>query len=88
MPALEVFDGDRFVARLDLAFEEAKVAVEHDGGWHADPAQVEQDRDRRDRLRALGWAVIVVTNDRLRDHVDEAIAEVAASLGGRSGVAA
>ncbi len=88
VPALEVFDGDRFVARLDLAFEEAKVAVEHDGGWHADPAQVEQDRDRRDRLRALGWAVIVVTNDRLRDHVDEVIAEVAASLGGRSGVAA
>ncbi|MEV4730913.1 hypothetical protein [Saccharopolyspora sp. NPDC049426] len=80
VPQLEVFDGDRFVARLDLAFEEAEVA--------ADPAQAEHDRVRRDRLRALGWTVIVVTNDRLRDHVDEVIAEVAAALGGRSGKAA
>jgi very-short-patch-repair endonuclease len=88
VPQLEVFDGDRFVARLDLAFEEAKVAVEYDGGWHADPTQAEHDRVRRDRLRALGWTVIVVTNDRLRDHLDEVIAEVAAALGVRSGVAA
>lgn len=75
VPQLEVFDGDRFVARLDLAFEEAKVAAEH-------------DRVRHDRLRALGWTVIVVTNDRLRDHLDEVMAEVAAALGVRSGVAA
>ncbi|TDC98351.1 DUF559 domain-containing protein [Saccharopolyspora terrae] len=88
VPQLEVFDGDRFVARLDLAFEEAKVAVECDGGWHADPTQAKHDRVRRDRLRALGWTVIVVTNDRLRDHLDEVMAEVAAALGVRSGVAA
>ncbi|WP_406689086.1 DUF559 domain-containing protein [Saccharopolyspora sp. ID03-671] len=88
VPQLEVFDGDRFVARLDLAFEEAKVAVEYDGGWHADPAQVEHDRRRRDRLRGLGWTVIVVTNDQLRDGVERVIAEVAAAVRWRGGVAA
>lgn len=87
VPQLEVFDGDRFVARLDLAFEEAKVAVEYDGGWHADPAQAEHDRVRRERLRALGWAVFVVTSADLGD-LGGLLAEVAAAVRHRAGVAA
>jgi hypothetical protein len=55
---LNVFDSaGRFVARLDLAYEEQKVAVEYDGTDHW--AQRRHDDRRRDALRALGWTVLV-----------------------------
>ncbi|MFI0470137.1 endonuclease domain-containing protein [Saccharopolyspora sp. 5N102] len=80
VPQLEVFDGDGFVARVDLAFEAARVAVEYDGGWHADPAQIKRDEIRRNRLRSLGWVVIVVTNDQLREGFDQVVARIRAAL--------
>jgi hypothetical protein len=49
-----------FVARLDLAWPELKVAVEYDGfQWHE--KRREADALRRARLEALGWIVIVLT---------------------------
>jgi very-short-patch-repair endonuclease len=83
VPQLEVFDGDRFVARLDLAFEAERVAVEYDGGWHAAPSQIQRDGARRDRLRALGWIVIVVTNKQLRDDLGAVVSTVRSTLAGR-----
>jgi hypothetical protein len=64
----EVFDATgAFVARLDVSWPRLKLAVEYDGDHHADPAQQERDRIRRERLRALGWHIIVVTKDDLLD---------------------
>ncbi|QIZ34158.1 endonuclease domain-containing protein [Saccharopolyspora sp. ASAGF58] len=80
VPQLEVFDGDGFVARVDLGFEAARVAVEYDGGWHADPAQIKRDEIRRNRLRCLGWVVIVVTNDQLLEGFDQVVAKIEAAL--------
>lgn len=80
VPQLEIFDGAEFVARVDLAFPEALVAVEHDGGWHADPAQIERDRTRRARLRELGWRILVVTNEELRNDVRGLVERVAAAV--------
>jgi hypothetical protein len=55
---LDVRDRDgRFVARLDLAFPDAKLAVEYDGAFHWE--QRREDDRRRDRLRELGWVVLV-----------------------------
>lgn len=51
--------GERFVARVDLAFVAAKVAVEYDGAWHW--SQRRADDRRRDALRGLGWTVVVVS---------------------------
>jgi very-short-patch-repair endonuclease len=82
VPQLEVFDEERFVARVDLAFPEARVAVEYDGGWHADPEQIRWDGVRRARLRALGWRVLVVTNDELRNDLDGLLARVSAAVRG------
>lgn len=48
-----------FVARVDLAFVGAKVAVEYDGAWHW--RQRRADDRRRDALRDLGWTVLVVS---------------------------
>lgn len=65
----EVRDGrGTFVARVDLAHPEARVAVEYDGDHHRDPSQWRRDLRRRERLDALGWRVVVITaNDLLHD---------------------
>ncbi|GAA2356423.1 hypothetical protein GCM10009854_38230 [Saccharopolyspora halophila] len=80
VPQLEVFDGAEFVARVDLAFPESLVAVEYDGGWHADPVQIERDGARRARLRELGWRVLVVTNEELRNDVRGLVERVTAAV--------
>jgi very-short-patch-repair endonuclease len=47
----------RFVARLDLAYPAERVAVEYDGAFHWN--QRRDDDRRRDRIRTLGWTVLV-----------------------------
>lgn len=46
--------------RLDLADPVHKIAVEYDGAHHDDPEQQSRDRQRRNRLQAAGWLVVVV----------------------------
>ncbi|HEY2195006.1 MAG TPA: hypothetical protein VGH76_22285 [Actinomycetospora sp.] len=57
----EVWDGPWFVARLDLAWPEWKVALEYDGHDHAADDRRGRDVERIDELRGLGWVVITVT---------------------------
>jgi very-short-patch-repair endonuclease len=65
---VEVRDGyGRFVARVDMGFVEERVAVEYDGGWHAEPGQLSRDRARLNALQAAGWTVVFVTAPDLRD---------------------
>lgn len=73
----------RFVARLDLAWPERKVAVEYDGLWHDDPEQFHRDRQRLNRLLGRDWIVLHVTAKRLRDDFDGFLAEVRAALRSR-----
>ena len=63
----QVVDGARFVARVDFAWPELKVAVEYDGLWHADVEQFPRDRRRLNRLREAGWTVVFVTAADLHD---------------------
>jgi G:T-mismatch repair DNA endonuclease (very short patch repair protein) len=56
-----VFDDDGFVARVDFAYPELKIAIEYDGVWHGEPGQFAKDRRRLNRLTAAGWRVIFVT---------------------------
>lgn len=57
-PQVEVRDGERFVARLDLGDEEQRAAVEYDGAeWHSSPAQREHDAERRADATDCGWLV-------------------------------
>lgn len=51
----------RFVARVDLAYKEAKLAIEYDGLWHGERGQFGRDRRRLNALHAAGWQVIHVT---------------------------
>lgn len=79
-PQVEIRDGYGFVARVDLALEEAKIALEYDGAWHADPAQHALDQERLRRIRACGWHVIVVTAERLYQRLPDLLAEVQAAF--------
>lgn len=82
-PQVEVYDANGiFVGRLDLAFEEERVAVEYDGAWHGSPEQQWRDLARRQRLRECGWTVIVVTADELYNSPDKVVARVRSALRG------
>jgi hypothetical protein len=74
-----VMDGDGFVARVDFAWPEHKVAVEYDGLWHAEAGQFARDRRRLNRLQAAGWRVVFVTAADLHDAA-ALIARIGAAL--------
>lgn len=59
-------DGE-FLARVDLALPDLRVAVEYDGAWHAGEGQFARDRGRLNRLTAAGWRVLHVTAADLRN---------------------
>lgn len=49
-----------FVARLDMAYPQHRVAVEYDGRQHADPEQFRRDADRWRAIAEEGWTLIRV----------------------------
>jgi len=58
----------RYVKRVDMLYPQYKVAIEYDGDQHrTDPKQWRDDVRRRRMLEAMGWTVIVVVADDLRD---------------------
>ena len=75
-----VLHGGRFVARVDFAWPDHKVALEYDGLWHGEPGQFARDRRRLNELREAGWSVVFVTAADLRDPA-ELIARIARALG-------
>ncbi|GAB3357041.1 endonuclease domain-containing protein [Modestobacter lapidis] len=76
-----VYDGARFVARVDFGWPDRRVALEYDGLWHADPGQLGRDRARLNRLTAAGWRVVFGTAADLH-HGHRLLARVAVALGG------
>jgi hypothetical protein len=64
----------RFVARLDLAYPELKIAIEYDGAWHW--RQRREDDRRRDAVRALGWIVLVFSADDIFGDPDRVVNDV------------
>jgi very-short-patch-repair endonuclease len=45
----------------DLTYEQQKVAIQYDGGHHANPAQRRSDIFRDESARDAGWRVVVLT---------------------------
>ena len=68
-----------FVARVDFAWPEHRLALEYDGLWHAEPGQFAADRARLNRLLAAGWRVVFVTAADLR-RPEALLARIAAAL--------
>lgn len=66
-----------FVARVDLAYPDLRIAIEYDGAWHW--KQRRDDDRRRDALRALGWTVLVYSADDVYGSPDRIASDVAAA---------
>jgi hypothetical protein len=71
--------GGRFLARVDFAWPERRLAVEYEGLWHGRPQQVARDRRRLNALTRAGWRVVFVTAADLRDPA-RLVARVAEAL--------
>ncbi|MFC8600719.1 hypothetical protein, partial [Isoptericola sp. NPDC057191] len=57
-----------YIKRIDLLYRQLQIAIEYDGDQHrTDKAQWREDVRARRRLEELGWIVIVVVADDLRD---------------------
>ena len=57
----------RFVARVDLAWPDLRVALEYDGAYHNDPAQIVLDRKRLNAIQACNWSTLVIDRAQFRD---------------------
>jgi Protein of unknown function (DUF559) len=64
---LNIWQQDCWLARVDLAWPEARLVVEYDGTVHLEDAQRRRDATRRNDLQDAGWLVITLTADSLRD---------------------
>lgn len=76
----EVTRDGTFLARVDLAWPELKIAVEYDGRWHASASQLERDRRRLNRLLGADWLVFHVTADHMRHGLDDLLNEIHAAI--------
>jgi len=55
----EIHVGGRFVARVDLAYPDRRLAIELDGfRWHSGRGPFRSDRLRGNRIEAAGWHVL------------------------------
>ena len=82
----EVWAAGRFVARIDAAYPELKLAIEVDGfEHHSTPDAFQRDRTRQNRLVALGWTVLrftwadVVKRRPRREMIERAIERLTAA---------
>lgn len=73
----EVRGLDGSAMRIDLAFPRHGLAIEYHGDYHRSPEQWRSDLARRSRLEALGWTVVELTAEDLRDP-DDVVARVVA----------
>ena len=51
------------LARADLAYPSAKLAIEYDGSTHFEPSRARRDRERDGELAGIGWQTLRVVAD-------------------------
>jgi very-short-patch-repair endonuclease/predicted transcriptional regulator of viral defense system len=77
----ELRDGNRFVARIDLAWPTQCVALELDGyRYHADARSFVSDRERGNRIVSMGWALLRTTPTAVRQRPHMVVSDVKAAL--------
>ncbi|TKJ29813.1 DUF559 domain-containing protein [Blastococcus sp. CCUG 61487] len=75
VPQYEVCVDGEVLAHVDLAFPEARLAIEYEGEYHFDGVQIARDDVRYERLLAAGWRVIRLSAPDLR-HLDAVVTRV------------
>jgi very-short-patch-repair endonuclease len=81
-------DATGFIARVDFAYPDLKIAIELDGrAFHGD-AVFESDREKRMRLTTAGWYVIEITWTMLHGNPDAVFRRLAETIARRQQEAA
>ena len=76
-----VMDSGEFIARVDFAYPEQKLAIEVDSvSHHLGRTAFERDRARDARLMALGWRVLRFTYRQMKDEPDFVLSSIRAAL--------
>ena len=80
----EIRHHGRFVARVDAAYPEHRIAIEYDSfEHHTGKLAIVRDNDRRNRIRREHWRYVVFTAADIRRDGGEALATLRSEL--RSG---
>ena len=80
-PQIEIFDGDSFVARPDVVFEDVKLVIEVDSWtWHTDKARRRADARRQNQLERLGNTVLRFFREDVFFDPDYVLGEIRATL--------
>ena len=70
------------VARLDLAYPDARLGIEYDGAQHRTQRRAMRDMDRQAVLPSLGWRVLRFTAADVLDWPTTVAARVRRALAG------
>jgi hypothetical protein len=82
VPQYEVVVNGRFVARVDAAYPDARIAIEYQSFQeHVGAVPLVRDSRRANQLRAVNWTQITVTYPELIDGAVEFCAAIRAELG-------
>jgi very-short-patch-repair endonuclease len=78
---LVIGDEDRFVARVDFAYPEARVIIEVDGyRYHSGRSAWQRDIERNNALLGLGWSVLHVTWEQIHRRPERVVSQLRALL--------
>jgi very-short-patch-repair endonuclease len=78
-----VHDGQRFVAEVDLAYPQWKIAIECDGDVHLLSEVRERDLPRQNDLLLEGWIVLRFSRDRVWARPEAIVSEVRTAIAAR-----
>lgn len=82
VPQFVIEDDGRFVARVDFAYPEVRLAIEAVSyKWHSASEDWSRDQIRSNKLIAVGWRVLNVTWEEMRKRPAEVIAQIRAARG-------
>ena len=77
----EIYDSDGFIARVDFAYPDIRLAIEAEGyRFHRDKQAWGRDLARRSALSRLGWRVLHFTWEDVHDRSTWVIDEILRSL--------
>ncbi|MBX7433011.1 hypothetical protein JDV09_12970 [Mycobacterium sp. Y57] len=77
----EIVDGNGDLRRLDFAWPEFRVAAEYDGvAWHSGADALLADRRRQNALMDVGWAVVPIVFEDVRQRSRELVARIDGQL--------
>jgi very-short-patch-repair endonuclease len=70
----------RFVARVDFAYPQWRIAIEYDGDYHRDPDAFRADLRRANALRVAGWTVLRFGASDVWRKPDQIVAQIRALI--------